>query len=419
MRVNDVVSIADRFGTVWDVESSSQRSAKPVVWQTSPIKVSTSDQSRRDWSNEAGMHFVIFGLSVSSSWGNGHATIWRGLLKAMSGAGHSATFYEKDVPYYANARDAWECPAGVRLCLYTSVDEIRAEARNELGRADVGMCTSYCPDGIEAARLILDSQARVSAFYDLDTPVTLDALSAGRPVDYLLPEGLGAFDLVLSYTGGRALDELQSKLGARYVAPLYGSVDPDTHAPTPSVDELRSSLSYLGTYAEDRQPALNELFVKPAARAQRLRFALGGAQYPADFPWTPNMFFFSHLPPALHPAFFCSSRMTLNITRRAMAEYGYCPSGRLFEAAACGTPILTDGWEGMETFFTPGEEILRVESADEVLAALDMSDDALARIATAARERTLTQHTARQRVADLQVICERVLGGEQSFALTA
>ena len=365
------------------------------------------------------MHFVIFGLSVSSSWGNGHATIWRGLLKAMAAAGHTATFYEKDVPYYASTRDGWECPPGIVLRLYEDLEVVRSEAARELHTADVALCTSYCPDGIPASRLILDSRAPVRAFYDLDTPVTLDALQAGQPVAYLPPEGLGEFDLVLSYTGGRALDELTSRLGARRVAPLYGAVDPDVHAPAAPINEFRSALCYLGTYAPDRQPALEELFVKPARHAPELRFALAGAQYPADFPWTANIFFVRHLPPALHPAFFCSSRATLNITRRAMAEYGFCPSGRLFEAAACGTPILTDWWEGMEFFFAPDTEILRVENADEVATALALDDSELTRIAAAARERALTQHTAARRVADLESICERVSSGEQPLALTA
>jgi spore maturation protein CgeB len=365
------------------------------------------------------MHFVIFGLSISSSWGNGHATIWRGLLKAMAAAGHSATFYERDVPYYANARDAWDCPFGVRLRLYESIEEIQAEAAAEINDADVALCTSFCPDAIAASRLILDSHAPVRAFYDLDTPVTLAALQSGRPVPYLPPEGLSGFDLVLSYTGGRALEELQSRLGARLVAPLYGAVDPDLSAPAPPRDEFRADLSYLGTYAKDRQAALEEFFVKPATERPDLRFALGGAQYPHDFPWTSNIFFVRHLPPSLHPAFFCSSRATLNVTRRAMAEYGYCPSGRLFEAAACGTPILTDWWEGLDSFFKPGTEILRVTTAADVLRALALPDEELRNIAAAARRRTLREHTAKHRVAQLEAICAAVARGELPLALTA
>lgn len=365
------------------------------------------------------MHFVIFGLSVSSSWGNGHATLWRSLLKAMAAHGHTAVFYEKNVPYYASARDGWLPPHGVRLRLYDSLADIRAEALRELAAADVAFCTSYCPDGPEASQMILDSGAAIKSFYDLDTPVTLMAVSSDEPVPYLPPEGLGAFDLVLSYTGGRALDDLRSRLGARRVAPLYGSVDPETHCPVDAVEEFRAALCYLGTYAADRQSALEELFLKPAARMPQQRFMLGGAQYPERFPWQKNVFFARHLPPSLHSAFFCSARATLNITRATMAVYGYCPSGRLFEAAACGVAILSDWWEGLDTFFTPGSEILRTDSAKDVERALSLTDDELRAIGSAARQRALEQHTATRRVAELERICEGVMAGQDWLELTA
>jgi spore maturation protein CgeB len=353
------------------------------------------------------MHFAIFGLTASSSWGNGHATLWRGLLKALSLRGHTVTFYEKDVSYYAGARDGWIPPTGVRLRLYGTLESIRGEAEEDLRSAEVAMLTSYCPDAELASHLILNSPATVRSFYDLDTPVTLNSVHSGQPVAYLPSCGLGSFDLVLSYTGGRALEELQSQLGAHNVAPLYGFVDPEAHAPAPSRDEFRADLSYLGTYAADRQHALEELFVEPARRMPQRRFVLGGAQYPSDFPWTDNMWFVQHLPPFLHAAFFCSSRATLNITRRAMAQYGYCPSGRLFEAAACGVAIVSDGWEGLHTFFTPGVEILRVDKADDVSGALLLADEELQRIGSAARERALSDHTAWHRAIKLEQYCEQ------------
>jgi spore maturation protein CgeB len=260
--------------------------------------------------------------------------------------------------------------------------------------------------------LIFNSSVSLKFFYDLDAPVTLDCLRTGKSVGYLPQEGLSGFDLVLSYTGGRALLELQTQLGAREVAPLYGWVDPETHAPVQAEDQLRSALSYLGTYASDRQAALEELFVWTAHQLPDERFVIGGAQYPEDFPWAPNIYFVRHLPPALHPAFFCSSRATLNVTRRAMADYGFCPSGRLFEAAACGVPLLSDTWEGLETFYVPGEEILPVKTRTDVLEALSLSDRELKMIAEAARARTLAHHTAEQRVLELESICERALAGQ-------
>ncbi len=365
------------------------------------------------------MHVVVFGLTVSSSWGNGHATLWRSLIAAMLRRGHTVTFYERDVPYYAGARDLVQLPQGADLRLYDSAESIRLRAQAELATADLAMCTSYCPDGALAAEWILDSSARVRAFYDMDTPVTLKALGSDATRAYLPADGLGEFDLVLSYTGGRALDELQSRLGARTVAPLYGWVDPASHFPVPSVDRFRSAFSYLGTYAADRQAALTELFLKPASALPQQKFLIGGAQYPAEFPWSDNLYFTQHLEPAQHPAFFCSSRATLNITRQAMAEYGFCPSGRLFEAAACGTPLFSDGWEGFDTFFTPGEEVLRVNTADDVLAGLSLSDTELQRMAAQARERTLQQHTADVRVSELERLCEQAVHQETGTHLAA
>jgi spore maturation protein CgeB len=190
------------------------------------------------------------------------------------------------------------------------------------------------------------------------------------------------------------------------VAPLYGSVDPDVHGPVPPRDNYRADLSYLGTYAEDRQHSLDALFIEPARRSPFRRFAIGGAQYPHTFPWTSNIYFVRHLPPSEHPAFFCSSRLTLNVTRRAMADMGWCPSGRLFEAAACGAPILSDWWEGLDGFYDPWSEIVVARQTDDVLAALEMTDDELARMAQAARERTLEEHTAERRALELEAALE-------------
>jgi spore maturation protein CgeB len=347
------------------------------------------------------MKLIIFGLTVSSSWGNGHATLWRGLIKALGRRGHRVVFFERDVPYYANNRDLTEIEGGV-LRFYSDWEEAAAEARRECADADVAMVTSYCPDGVAASRLVLESPVRVRVFYDLDTPVTLARLQAGETVDYLGPAGLADFDLALSYTGGAALDELQSRLGARRVAPLYGSVDPQVHRPADPIPSYQGDLSYLGTYAQDRQTALNELFIEPARRLPDRKFVIGGAMYPQAFPWTKNIYFVRHLEPEKHPAFYSSSRLTLNITRRAMADMGYCPSGRLFEAAACGVPILSDWWEGLDAFFEPGREILIARTAQDTIAALARSQDELAAIADAARERVLAEHTADRRVQDLE-----------------
>jgi spore maturation protein CgeB len=347
------------------------------------------------------MKIVVFGLTISSSWGNGHATLWRGLCRAFAARGHRVVFYEKDVPYYAGNRDLLEVPGG-ELVLYADWQDVRRRAARDVADADVAMVTSYCPDGIEASELVFPAAHALRVFYDLDTPITLSRLSRGEATTYIGPRGLAGFDLVLSYTGGAALNRLRADLGATRVAPLYGHVDPDVHRPVASVPRFVSDLSYLGTYAADRQAALETLFIEPARQRPERRFLIGGAQYPQDFPWTDNIFFVRHLPPPEHPAFFASSRLTLNVTRQAMAEMGWCPSGRLFEAAACGAPILSDWWEGLDAFFIPGQDILVGRTSEDAVAALDLGDAELKRIAANARERVLAEHTSARRARDFE-----------------
>jgi spore maturation protein CgeB len=361
------------------------------------------------------MNIVVFGLTISSSWGNGHATIWRGLCRALAGRGHRLTFFERDVPYYAAHRDA-TAPEGCNLRLYAAWEDVLAPAREAIAHADVAMVTSYCPDAQVASDLVLDSSAGVKVFYDLDTPVTLDRLARGELVDYVPRGGLGSFDLVLSFTGGGALVALREQLGARAVAPLYGSVDPDAHRPVAPDPDRLFDLSYLGTFAADRQLALDRLLIEPARRRPDRRFAIAGSMYPVDFPWTPNIYYLRHMPPPDHPAFYCSSGWTLNITRGPMADMGFCPSGRLFEAGACATPVISDTWDGLDTFFEPGREIYIAREPEDVLRALDLSEEERLRIGRAARERTLAEHTADTRARQFEDILAGVVRGASAGA---
>jgi spore maturation protein CgeB len=351
------------------------------------------------------MRVVVFGLTISSSWGNGHATLWRGLVRALARRGCSVVFFERDLPYYATNRDLCEI-AGGKLVLYAAWPDVADRARREVASADVAIVTSYCPDAIAATQLISEAGAALRVFYDLDTPVTLSRIGGGEDVGYVGPRGLRDFDLVLSFVGGAALSELEQRLGARRVAALYGHVDPDVHRPVVPVPHYAADLSYLGTYAGDRQRTLHSLFIAPAAQCPERRFLIGGAQYPHDFPWSSNIYFVRHLPPAEHAAFFSSSRLTLNVTRAAMVRMGWCPSGRLFEAAACGTAVLSDQWEGLSDFYREGSEILVARSAEDVIGALDLADAEIGRIGGAARERTLAEHTSDRRAGQLIAILE-------------
>lgn len=354
------------------------------------------------------MHLVVFGLTLSSSWGNGHATLWRGLCRALRREGHRVTFFERDVPWYADHRDL-EDPAWAELVLYPDWKEAEARVDRALAQADAAIVTSYCPDAVVAGRRICRTPGlRARVFYDLDSPVTLERLAAGQAVEYVGEEGLSEYDLVLSYAGGRALEGLERKLRARRVAPLYGCVDPDLHRPAGGSSHYSGDLSYLGTYAADRQDALESLFLEPARRLPRQRFVVGGAQYPVDFPWTPNTYFVGHVAPADHAGFFGSCRLTLNVTRGAMAATGFAPSGRLFEAAACGVPVITDRWDGIEQFFEPGREILVADGPDDVVRALTGDPAALVRMGEAARARTLVSHSARHRALELIALLQSV-----------
>ena len=350
------------------------------------------------------MRIAIFGLTISSSWGNGHATLWRGLCKSLVALGHEFVFFERDVPYYANTRD-WPALPGAygnsKLMLYSDWSAVHAQVKRELASCDTAIVSSYCFDAQAATDAILEAQQPRAVFYDLDTPITLHGLRSGKTIPYIPRQGLRDFDLVLSYTGGAALEALRSDLGAHRVRALYGHVDPDVHQPVPPVDRYRAVLSWLGTYAADRQAMLEELFVAPARLRPQDKFLIGGAQYPDSFPWSDNVYFVHHLPPQEHGAFFSSSRLTLNVTREPMARMGWCPSGRLFEAAACGAAILSDEWCGLEDFYTPGQQVLVAHSFEDTLAALERSDAELQAMRRAARERTLDEHTSYHRALTL------------------
>jgi spore maturation protein CgeB len=339
------------------------------------------------------MNIAIFGLSVSSAWGNGHATLLRGLFRALNRAGHAVHFFERDTPYYASHRDTLSLPFA-NLHVYSDWDENLDVAKRTLSNADVGVVTSYCPDGIAACDLVLNSGLPRTIFYDMDTPVTLIRLEKGEPVPYIPKNGLGEFDLVLSYTGGKALEQLRIRLGARCVATLYGWVDPQTYYRVDPCDKFVSDLSYLGTYSADRQAALDNLLIAPARRLNERQFVIAGAMYANRETWPQNVRYFEHVPPGEHASFYSSSPLTLNVTRASMAAMGYCPSGRLFEAASCGTAVLSDWWDGLDQFFQPGQEILIARSTSDVLSMLTTDRGLLNEIGSRAKQRVFDCHTA-------------------------
>jgi spore maturation protein CgeB len=356
------------------------------------------------------LHIVFVGLSITSSWGNGHATNFRGLIRALSARGHTVTFLERDVPWYATHRDLPQPPYCTTI-LYGDVDELRDEHRSLIASADLVVMGSYVPDGIDVARWLTSTAEGVTAFYDIDTPITLAGLENGS-CSYLCPALVGAFDLYLSFTGGPTLRLLERHWGAQRARPFYCMVDPEVY--TNITVEPRWSLGYLGTYSTDRQPTLERLLIGPAGLVEA-PFVVAGPGYPPELDWAPNIERIDHIPPGEHAAFYSAQRFTLNITRADMVRAGWSPSVRLFEAAACGTPIISDWWSGLEHFFIPGVEILLADSCDDVVHYLESVDDERReRLAAAARATVLRSHTAERRAEELEQHADWLLTASRS-----
>jgi spore maturation protein CgeB len=346
----------------------------------------------------APLRIVVLGLSLSSSWGNGHATTYRALLRSFVGRGHDVLFLERDVPWYAQHRDL-AAPDFCRLELYRDLSELEAW-RGAIADADAVIVGSYVPEGVAVGRMVQDTARGVTAFYDIDTPVTLAKLERGDE-EYLSPSLIPGYDVYLSFTGGPTLDRLERQYGSPAARQLYCSVDASAYRPLDLPP--RWDLSYLGTYSPDRQPTLERLLLEPARRAPELRFAVAGPQYPNDIAWPANVERIDHVPPAEHPAFYARSRFTLNVTRADMIRAGYSPSVRLFETGACGVPIISDRWDGIGTLLRPDEEIILADESDDVLRALlDMPEARRRDMGRALRERVLGEHTAAHRAAELE-----------------
>jgi spore maturation protein CgeB len=352
------------------------------------------------------MNMVIIGLAMTSSWGNGHATTYRALVRALAARGHDVLFLERDVPWYAENRDL-ASPPYCRVRLYRDRDELARTCAAEIAAADLVIVGSYVPEGIAIADFVLRTAGGCTAFYDIDTPVTLAALQRDAAA-YLERRQIPAFDLYLSFTGGPTLARLEREFGARRARALYCSVDPDMYFEEPEIAKTYD-LGYLGTYSEDRQPAVEELLLAPA-RAYGGAFVIAGAQYPHGLAWPANVEHVVHLPPAQHRPFYNRQRFTLNVTRRDMIEAGYSPSVRLFEAAACATPIISDAWDGLDTIFTPGREILIARHAADTLAYLrDLPESDRVAIAQRARAVVLESHTSAHRATELEQWVAEVL----------
>jgi spore maturation protein CgeB len=354
---------------------------------------------------------VVFGLSLSSSWGNGHATTYRALLRAFATRGHDVSFFEWDAPWYGGEHRDHPSPDYLRLALYPRWEAVRARALAEAREADAVIVGSYVHEGPRVVDDLAAAGVGPLCFYDIDTPVTVAALRRGG-AEYLRADQVPLFDAYFSFTGGPFLSRvLEGELGARRAIPLYCSVDEARYRPVEADPALASDLAYMGTYAPDRQPVLDRFLLRVADRLRAHRFVVAGPQYPAEVRWPANVRHVVHLPPARHPAFYGSAAWQLNATRADMVAAGWSPSVRLFEAAACGAAMVSDRWPGLEEFFRPGTEILLPASTEEVVEIVGGThpDDRRA-IGDAARRRVLAAHTAAHRAEELEAALRTAAG---------
>jgi spore maturation protein CgeB len=352
------------------------------------------------------MKITIFGLSITSSWGNGHATTFRALCSALHRRGYKIVFFERNLEWYENNRDLPE-PPYCEVKLYDDWKLALPVVREHLRDSDIAMVGSYFPDGILALDEVLASNVPVKTFYDIDTPITLSGLRDQGNTDYLLRRQLPALDIYFTFTGGPVIAELESRFRVPLAVPLYCSVDPERHRELPPIPDFACDLSYMGTYATDRQPKIEEFLCVPARHLPDRNFLVAGPQYPHSVKWPANVRRIMHLEPRYHAALYCSSRMTLNVTRRDMVIAGYSPSVRLFEAAACAATIVSDNWPGLDSFFAPGKEILLPVDHTDVLRYLcDYDDSELRRIGRAARERVLVSHSNQERAREFEQALE-------------
>jgi spore maturation protein CgeB len=354
------------------------------------------------------MNLVILGLSLSSSWGNGHATTYRALLRGLAARGHRVLFLERDMPWYASARDMPR-PDFCELALYGDPAELSAHFGTRIAAADAVIVGSYVPDGVAVLDFVAAAAGGVRAFYDIDTPITVATLERGD-CSYLAASQVPTLDLYLSFTGGPLLDHLARRFGARRPRALYCAVDETVYRP--QVTPPRWDLGYLGTYAADRQPALERLLIAPARRLPHRRFVVAGPQYPASIDWPANVERIEHLPPSEHVAFYARQLFTLNVTRTDMVRTGWSPSVRLFEAGACGTPIISDRWDGLQELLP---EIAIADGADDVIDALEHTDDAARRrLGEDLRAAILRGHTGTARAAELEELIQSAQQGAAS-----
>lgn len=363
------------------------------------------------------MKMGFWGSSLVSAYWNGAATYYRGVLRALAALGNEITFFEPDAYDRQKHRDI-EDPEWARIVIYDPNN------RDQVNRL-LASCTSFDVVVKASGVGVLDEflEQRVSTmpppickmYWDVDAPATLERLSADArdPFHAALPR----FELVLTYGGGRRVTDQYESIGARRCVAIYNALDPDIHYPVPPDPRFQCDLSFLGNRLPDREARVEEFFLRAAALAPGQRFLLGGSGW-ADKPLPPNVSYIGHVYTSDHNALNCSSRAVLNVSRDSMARYGFSPATRVFEAAGAAACLITDEWEGIDSFLRPGTEVLMAETGEDVARIVhELTPDRAHAIGEAGRMRVLSEHTYEQRGKLVQSILEETVASVSAVSM--
>lgn len=355
------------------------------------------------------MRIAFFGSSLVSAYWNGACTYYRGIVRALHARGHEVVFYEPDAFDRQAHRDIAD-PPWARVIVYQPRDE-RAVRDLVAGAAEADVVVKASGVGVydavleEAVAELEGPEARI--FWDVDAPATLTSMEADP--ENPLRELVGRYEMVFTYGGGRPAIDRYLALGARSCTPIYNALDPATHHPEPPRADLACDLAFLGNRLPDREARVEEFFFGAAEALPSSAFMLGGNGWEDRAAGLANVRYLGHVPPGEHNALNRSALAVLNVSRESMAANGFSPATRVFEAAGAGACLLTDEWEGIGEFLTPGEEVLVARDGAEVAELLEGLDPARARaIGAAALERVLAEHTYERRAEQVEAILEGV-----------
>ncbi|MHB8991361.1 MAG: CgeB family protein [Chloroflexota bacterium] len=354
------------------------------------------------------MRITFFGSSITSAYWNGAATYYRGICQALHRRGHQPVFVEQDIYQRQQHRDLERDPDYAEVIVCRDLPELERELRRARGSDLVVKCSGVGrhDELLDEAVLSARTESNRVVYWDVDAPFTLD--QAFQSADWYFRRLVPDYDAVLTYGGGPKVAEGYRALGARSVELVYNALDPETHHPVPPDPKYRCDLLFVGNRLPDREARVRHFFLGAAEQCPDHQFLLGGEGW-GDLPLPANVRYLGHVPTARHNVLNCSARLVLNINRQAMADYGYSPPTRVFEAAGAGACLVTDSWRGIESFLSPGEELLVASGPEEIALLLrSVAPEQAAAMGEAARRRVLAHHSYDLRGAQLQAFFQRL-----------